>query len=410
MNKPDPNTSVTPESPAPSKKSGGFFIRLIVVLIIVLATAAAVAVAIPWGRYRYHHIVLSEATVRGTIAKIGVRLEGRIKSVEVEPGQRVSKGDVLFRMEDRHLDTARDRARGELLCASKDLESERLGIAQSRRRLTIEIERANAARKKSAGELEAARSNLQKAEKQHKRFAELLASGSASASEMDKVTGDRDRAQGMANASEASLEAAEANYQKATNELEGLQVRESRTGVLETQIEVARTRVTAAEIDLEAAVIRATEDGRVLERILEAGGSAKVGEPVIALWIGRAWVEAWADERDLRKMRVGSLVDISIDASPDHKVLGTVESIGLMTDKQRQPTAVPSTLRSFVRQSAMVPVRIALDEDNDKLQLGLSVMVGIKKETDSSIASRPALESSPSATAPLGLTRVQGKQ
>ena len=407
MNKTDPKPASQPEPAAPPRKLGALFVRLLVVLLILLATAAAVSIAVPWGRYRYNHVVLSEATVKGTIAKIGVRLEGRIQSVEVEPGQLVAKGDVLFRLDDRHLETARERARGELLCASKDLESEKLGIAQSRRRLSIEIERANASRKKVAGELVAARSNLEKAEKQHKRFAELLASGSASASEMDRILGDRDRAQGLVNAAEAVAEAAEANYQKATNELEGLQVRESHLGVLETQIDVARTKVTSAEVDLDAAVIRAPEDGRVLERLIEAGGSAKVGEPVIALWIGRAWVEAWADERDLRKMRIGSPVDISIDASPDHRLLGRVESFGLMTDKQRQPTAVPATLRSFVRQNAMLPVRIALDEDNAKLQLGLSVMVGIQRELETPEARRVAQESLPAA--PLGLTRVQGR-
>ncbi len=410
MNKPDPKSASTAEPSAKSGKSGGLFIRLLVVLVIVLATAAAVAIAVPWGRYRYDHIVLSEATVKGTVAKIGVRLEGRIKSVEVEIGQRVAKGDVLLRMEDRHLEATRERARGELLSASKDLESEKLGIAQLRRRLNIDVERANAVRKKEAGELAAVRSNLEKAEKQHKRFTELLASGSASASEMDKIIGDRDRAQGMVNAAIAATEAVEANYQRAINELEGLQVREFRLAVLESQIEVARTKVTSAEVDLDAAVIRAPEDGRVLERIIEAGGSAKVGEPLISLWIGRAWVEAWADERDLRKMRVGSPVDISIDASPDHRLLGRVESFGLMTDKQRQPTPVPTTLRSFVRQNAMVPVRIALDEDNDKLQLGLSVMVGIKKESETSDARRSSPEPLAPGTAPLGLTRVQGKQ
>ena len=292
MNKTDPKTASNPEPSAPPRKVGALCVRLLVVVVILLATAAVVAIAVPWGRYRYNHIVLSEATVKGTVAKLGVRLEGRIKSVEVEPGQRVSRGDVLLRMEDRHLEAARERARAELASASKDLESERMGIAQQRRKLTIEIERANASRKKAAGELEAVRSNLEKSEKQYKRFAELFKGGSASASELEKFVGDRDRAQGQLYAAEAVTESAEANYQKANNELEGLQVRESHLGVLESQIEIAGSKVTAADVDLDAAIIRAPEDGRVLERTLEVGGSAKVGEPVITLWIGRAWVEA----------------------------------------------------------------------------------------------------------------------
>src|SRR6185436_16806493 len=259
MNKPDPKSAGTPEPAAPPRKVGALCIRLLVVVVIILATVAAVAIAVPWGRYRYDHIVLSEATVKGTVAKIGVRLEGRIKSVEVEPGQRVARGDILLKMEDRHLEAARDRARFELACATKDLESERMGIAQSRRKLTIEIDRANSARKKAAGELEAVKSVLEKAEKQHKRFSELFAANAASPIEMEKITGDRDRAQGQVNAAQAVTETAEANYQRATNELDGVQVRESRIGVLESQVEVARSRVTAAEVDLDAAIIRAPE-------------------------------------------------------------------------------------------------------------------------------------------------------
>ena len=88
-----------------------------------------------------------------------------------------------------------------------------------------------------------------------------------------------------------------------------------------------------------------------------------------------------SDERDLSKITIGGPVDVSLDASPNRKLAGRVESIGLATDKHLQPTPVPSTLHTFVHQSAMVPVRVALDEDNSRIQLGLSVLVGIKKET-----------------------------
>ena len=216
----------------------------------------------------------------------------------------------------------------------------------------------------------------------------MIKTGAAATSEMDRITGDRDRALGLVNAASGVLEAAEFSYQKALNELEGVRVREARLEVLESQIAVAQGRISAAEADLEATVIRAPEAGRILERIVEVGGSAKVGEPMISLWFGRPWVEAWADERDLRKFRIGSPVDVSLDASPQSKWAGRVESIGLVTDKHLQPTAVPTTLHSFVRQNAMVPLRIALVEDNPQIQLGLSVLVGIKKETKTADTAR----------------------
>jgi membrane fusion protein (multidrug efflux system) len=356
--------------------------RVSVIGFVSLLTVGAFAIAIPWLSYRYRHVVLSEAAIKGTVTKIGGRIEGRIKSIEVQPGQQVAKGDILLRLEDRHLQAALERARAELQSATNELASEKMGIEQTRRRLSWEIERLNGARKKATGELEAQRSSLAKLQKQYERIAALIKTGAAASIEMDRITGDRDRAQGLVEAATGVLESAESNYQKAMNELEGLRVREAHLSVLESQVEMARARVAVAEADLEATVLCAPEDGCILDRIVEVGGSAKVGEPMISLWVGRPWVEAWADERDLRKIKLGGCVDISLDASPRNKLSGRVEAIGAATDKQLQPTPVPSTLRAFLRQNAMVPIRIALDEDSSRIQLGLSAVVGIQKESE----------------------------
>jgi multidrug resistance efflux pump len=290
------------------------------------------------------------------------------------------------------LQAALDHARAELKSATNELESEKMGIERSRRRLSLEVERLNGARKKAVGEREAQKSSLARLQKEYERTAALIKTGAAAVSELDRTAGDRDRAQGLVDAATGSLEAADSNQEKAMNELEGLRVREARLPVLESQIEMARARVAAAEADLEATVIRAPEDGSILERIVEVGGSAKVGEPMISLWIGRPWVEAWADERDLRKIKIGSPVDISLDASPQHRIAGRVQAIGSVTDKQLQPAPVPPTLRAFLHANAMVPIQIALEEESPPTQLGLSAVVGIQKESEASDAgTRPLL-------------------
>ncbi len=391
MNEPSTKPAASNQTPAPRRRSR-LVTRIGVVGVVGLLTIGAFAIAIPWCSYRYRHVVLSEAVIKGTITKIGGRIEGRIKSIEAVSGQRVSKGEVLLRLEDRHLQAALDHARAELKSAIKELESEKMGIEQSRRRLSFEVERLNGARKKAAGELEAQKSSLARLQKEYERTAALTKTGTAAVSELDRIAGDRDRAQGLVDAATGALEAADSNQEKAMNELEGLRVREARLSVLDSRIEMARARVTAAEADLEATVIRAPEDGLLLERIVEVGGSAKVGEPMISLWIGRPWVEAWADERDLRKIKIDSPVDISLDAFPRHKLAGRVQAIGSVTDKQLQLTPVPSTLHAFLRPNAMVPIQIALEEESPRIQLGLSAVVGIQKESEpSDTDARPLL-------------------
>src|SRR2546425_8192441 len=91
--------------------------RIIVIVMVVLLTIAAVAIGIPWCYYRCEHVVLGEATIKGLVTKIGARIEGRIKSIEVETGQTVSKGQVLLRLEDSQLVAALERGRVEVGCA-----------------------------------------------------------------------------------------------------------------------------------------------------------------------------------------------------------------------------------------------------------------------------------------------------
>lgn len=383
MSQPDSNAAPAAAAPQPAAKpkaESKVVTRTIVVLSVLAVTAAAVFYGYRWIQYRWGHVVLAEASVKGTLTRVGARLDGRILSIEAEVGQQVAKGDVLLRMDDRHLRASLERARAELLVAERELESERMGIEQTRRRIAIDIERTKASVQKAKGELEADRSRLRRLEKDFERIASLKEQGAESQSSLDRITGDRDYALGLYNAGVGVVEVAESNHHKALNEMEGIRVREQRLGVLEGQVTMARARVTAAEVELDSAVVRAEASGRVVERIVEVGGSAKVGEPMIAMWIGQPWVEAWANERDLRKFRVGSIVEVAMAASPQRKLMGRVESIGLVADRALQPNQVPATLHSYVRPNAWVPVRVALEEQHPAVQLGLSVIVGIRKD------------------------------
>jgi multidrug resistance efflux pump len=123
-----PATAST-NTPAPAGSSR--LVRLIVVVLVLLATAVALALVLPWFSYRMDNIVVREAAVRGVITRIGARIEGRVRHLDVEPGQRVFQGQVLLRLEDGHLQAALGRARGELDSTLREVESEKLAIEQS---------------------------------------------------------------------------------------------------------------------------------------------------------------------------------------------------------------------------------------------------------------------------------------
>src|SRR2546423_10463965 len=128
--------------PPANPRKGTALVRILVTTVVILLSLAALAVTIPWAAYRYKNVVIGEATIKGTVTRIGARLEGRIKSIEVEIGQHVSKGQILVRLDDSHFLAELERTRAQLQSATSDLESEKMAIKQASRRLTIEIEKA----------------------------------------------------------------------------------------------------------------------------------------------------------------------------------------------------------------------------------------------------------------------------
>ena len=368
-----------PPTPPPHKR----WTRLVVLSLVALASVLILALGSSWGYYRWQHTVTHNATVQGMVYKIGTRLDGQVKTVEVQVGQRVAAGQVLVRLEDDQYVAAVGESQALLQSAINRLAVEKLAIAEARRELTLEIDHAQSDCTTATGALQSAIAAQNRWEQDYNRVSTLLKSDIGSQSELDTATWERDSARAQVTVAQGGLSAAEAAYQLARAQLEGLKVREAGLAVFTSDVDVARQQLAKDRADLAATVICCPADGWVIDRDVQPGGSAKVGEPLISLWLGAPWVEAWVDEKTLSHITVGSPVDVTLPAFPKIKLQGQVEEIGVLTDTALAATAdpqaksVPDTLHSLFLFDAMVPIRIAVEDPSDRLQPGLTALVGI---------------------------------
>jgi multidrug resistance efflux pump len=301
--------------------------------------------------------------------------------VEVDAGDPVQTGQVLARLDDRHLQARVQRARSELDETVRAVEVERLAIAHERRRLEAEFTEASARAASSAARLEAAQSRAQNASREYERIAELFQSGTTSREEVSDAEFKARTTEALATAAEAGLEAARAAELAARLEQEGLSVREAGLAVLDAKVESARGALAVAQANLEAAVIRAPTDGWVVRRIVQPGASVEIGQPIISLWLGgELWIEAWVDEADLPQVQLGSAVSVNVHAFPDEPLSGRVETVVVLTDRELPREQTVDVQYARVRDSAMVCLRINLDQPPDDLMPGLSAVVGINKK------------------------------
>ena len=321
-------------APDPAREAKRARKRLIgrwVAALVLLGIAGAAVVPITlWSRYQTAYLTSRNATVKGSITQVGGQISGVVASMEVEAGQHVTAGQVLARFDDHQLQANVLRAKSQLAEAIA-----RSSSAQAR--------------------IDAAQSQSQEARARRDQKIGLAASGAIAQDELRSA--------------ESRLQTSEALERTAIAD-------HSASGA---EVATAEAELSLARAELNAAVIRAPADGRVVRRISEPGSSVVVGQPVVALWIGKdVWVEAWIDEDLLSQVTVGQDVKVTVNSFPGRAFHGTVESIGASTDFELPETAVPQSRTERMRTTPVVPVRVRL-ADSDGLFPGLSAVVAIQR-------------------------------
>jgi len=97
----------------------------------------------------------------------------------------------------------------------------------------------------------------------------------------------------------------------------------------------------------------------------------------------RLWVTANFKETQIEGIRVGSPVDIRVDAYPDRILKGHVESFQPGTGAAFSLLPPENATGNFVKVVQRVPLRIAIDTPPDPdrpLSPGLSVVPYVRKE------------------------------
>ncbi len=353
-------------------------------LLPLLLVVAALALVTPlglWAHYRVTHVISRDALVRGHIADVGARLNGVVKRVEVDAGDRVREGQVVAQLEDRHFAARVRQAGSQLEKATRELEVERLAIANERRQLETGLTEVSADLTAAMAQVQAAESRAQEARRRLELQRTLSRQGLVALELVRAAETELRTSRALVEAARAEYEAAEAARSSAEVASEGLAVREERVSVLESEIAALRAELAVAEADLEGTLIRAPDDGAVVRRIVQPGGSSVVGQPIISLWVGQeVWVEAWIDEDDLASVAVGSPATVTLQSYPDREFTGVVESIGVSTDFELPDSEVPQPRHTRMRGTPLIGVRVRLTDPGEELLPGLSAAVGIRKQ------------------------------
>ena len=314
----------------------------------VLAVAALIIIAIVAGVTWWINISGYESTddafIDARTVSVSSQVNAAIVDVPVTDNQMVEAGAVLVRLDDRDYKAQYDQ--GTANVANIDAQI----IAQKAR-----IEQAE----KQAAESQA---NLTFAQQQEQRYTELVSKGAVTVEQAQQYA--------------AGLRQAQANYSAAqANAI----ATEKQLPVLQAQRKQVEAQLEQAAVNLSRTTITAPVAGRVTRLTAAKGNYAAVGQALMMFVPREMWITANFKETQLRTLRPGDPVDITIDAYPGRRFKGRVDSIQAGSGTAFSLLPAENATGNYVKIVQRVPVKIVFDRPPDVLLgPGMSVVPTVK--------------------------------
>ena len=174
------------------------------------------------------------------------------------------------------------------------------------------------------------------------------------------------------------MAAAQARLAQARTGREQIGVVSARAAAADAKIAMSRAAVELARLHLSYTEVHAPVAGVVSRRTAEVGQIVQPGQPLLAIvGLDDVWVVANFKENQLRDIKPGQAVDVSVDAYGGKKYRGRVDSIAAATGARFSLLPPENATGNFVKVVQRVPVKIVLDPGQNEgglLRPGLSVV------------------------------------
>lgn len=317
-----------------------------------IAVVAALAVAVAAGVYYFRFVAPFETTddafVEGHVTPIASQVSGRVERLFVKDNQDVKQGDLLLEIDPRDYEAALAQAQADLKAAQSQLE-------EAKSQFVADVAKANEAR----ANLAAVEAQAAYAETDLTRKKAIGVSGVS----QDQI----DVAATQVRSTAADVQAAR-NKVSAAEAQSGLSL--ASVGTAKAKIAQCEAAVRQAELNLSYTKVTAPEAGHVTRRVVEQGAYIQPGQSLMAIVPHQIWIVANFKETQLTHMRPGQPVAVEVDAYPQFKFKGHVDSIQYGAGARFSLFPPENATGNYIKVVQRVPVKIVLD-DTPKSELAL---------------------------------------
>ena len=330
-------------------------ILAIVVLLLILG-------GLIWWFATRNQVSTDDAYTDGDAVTIAPKVSGYVVVMNLGDNKFVHKGDLLIKIDPRDYQAQLDQANAQLGLAKAQLNAAQVQLDIARVQFPAQLTQAKAQEQSAQANLVQTRAAYER-----QRTVDIRAT---SQQNIDTATAQQKSA--LANV-------AQAQAQVKTASLVPQQISQAQATVEERRQDVhqAEAQVEAAALNLSYTELRAPADGWVTKRNVQYGTFLQAGASIFSLVTTPVWVTANFKESQLERMRPGDSVDVSVDAYPNLKLHGHVDSIQLGSGSRFSAFPAENATGNFVKIVQRVPVKILIDsglQPDLPLPLGISVI------------------------------------
>jgi len=301
-------------------------------------------------------ISTDDAYVRANNTTLGARVSGHVAAIFPGDNVVVHAGDVVFKIDDGDYKIAVDAARTKI--ATQQATIERIG-----RQVTA----FESAVEQAGAQLTSAEAGLKRAGLDYERQQALSTKGFASRATFEVSEAGRDQGAAAVKSAQAAFDAARDNV-----EVTKAQQQEARAQLAELQTSLAK-----AERDFDFTSVRAPVDGTFSNRLVSTGDFIVVGQRLgNVVPLDDVFIDANYKETQLKRIRPGQPVTISVDAYGHRKFAGFVDSIAPAAGSVFTLLPPDNATGNFTKIVQRLPVRIRVPKDvaqQNLLRAGMSV-------------------------------------
>ncbi|GJE32621.1 HlyD family secretion protein [Methylobacterium oxalidis] len=311
--------------------------------------ALGVAGYLYWLVYLHPFESTDDAFVDARQFTVAPKVAGYVVDVPVTDNQHVETGATLFRIDRRDYEVALAQAQAQIASARASIRNVDAQIETQ----TAQIDVARAQVTQTQAALDFAKADAA-------RYKDLATRGAGTVQQSQQSTSNLEQ-------QEAALQRAQGSVIAAQKQIGSL---EAQKASAEASLATARAQAAQAELNLGYTTVTAAQAGRIVQLSGAKGQFAQAGQALATFVPDEKWVTANYKETQITDMRPGQSADIEIDAYPNRRIHGRVDSVQPGSGTAFSLLPAQNATGNYVKVVQRIPVKIVVEDWPGDVSIG----------------------------------------